>query len=355
MARRRKGERVLGPYPIGKQWRVVVVGEGGERDSRFYPTEQEAWQVIRAVRKELSRTTEKTVQEARAAYEKYLREEKGNKPGSVDDTIYRLKTFFPDEQLLLSDLTAARCAGYYDALRERKTRNDGPFSVDSHRTMLAAAKTFFRWCGGKPRRWITRNPLDEVQGVGRRKHGKAQLRIDEARKWTEKAVELAEGGDAGAVAALMSLVMGMRASEIVSRIVRDLDDDARLLWIPDSKTEAGKRTLEVPELLRPYLRELAKGKAPEALLFGQHWRDWIRKQVKRICTLAKVPAVTAHGMRGLHGTMAVAAGATGHLVAASLGHDSFRTSKRSYVKREALETANQTRVLTVLSGGKLAS
>jgi integrase len=295
------------------------------------------------------------LEEARTAYEKYLREEKGNKPGSVDDTIYRLKVFFPDEQLLLGDLTTARCAGYYDALRERKTRNDDLFSVDSHRTMLAAAKTFLRWCSGKPRRWIVRNPLDEVQGIGRRKHGKAQLRIDEARKWTGHAVKLAAKGDAGAVAALMSLVMGMRASEIVSRVVRDLDDDARLLWIPESKTEAGKRTLEVPELLRPSLRELAKGRAPEAPLFGQHWRDWIRKQVKRICTLAKVPEVTAHGMRGLHGTMAVAAGATGHLVAASLGHESFRISKRSYVKPEALDAANQSRVLTVLTGGRRAS
>ena len=32
------------------------------------------------------------------------------------------------------------------------------------------------------------------------------------------------------------MVMGMRANEIVSRVVRDLDDDGRLLWIPDSKT-----------------------------------------------------------------------------------------------------------------------
>jgi hypothetical protein len=36
MAQRSSGERVLGPYPIGKQWRVVVVGRGGERDSHFF-------------------------------------------------------------------------------------------------------------------------------------------------------------------------------------------------------------------------------------------------------------------------------------------------------------------------------
>ena len=57
------------------------------------------------------------------------------------------------------------------------------------------------------------------------------------------AAELADRGDTGAVAAMMALLLGMRATEIVSRVVRDLDDNGRLLWIPTAKTEAGKRTL----------------------------------------------------------------------------------------------------------------
>src|SRR5262249_55585166 len=118
------------------------------------------------------------------------------------------------------------------------------------------------------------DPLEGVVGVGKRKHGKPQLRIDEARRWQAKAIAYANAGEAGAVAAMMSLVMGMRAGEIVSRVVRDLDDDGRLLWIPETKTEAGKRTLPVPEFLQPYLREIAKGKGPNDLLFGTHWRDW---------------------------------------------------------------------------------
>jgi len=134
---------------------------------------------------------------------------------------------------------------------------------------LAEAKSFLGWCVGK--RWIARNPLDEVAGVGKRRHGKAQLRIDEARRWQAKALKFADQGEAGAVAAMMSLVMGMRASEIVSRVVRDLDDEGRLLWIPETKTEAGKRTLPVPEFLQPYLRQIAKGKGPADLLFGRHW------------------------------------------------------------------------------------
>jgi integrase len=208
---------------------------------------------------------------------------------------------------------------------------------------------------GTKKKWIPRNPLDEVEGVGRRRHGKAQLRIGEARRWVTKAVELAGGGEEGAVAALMALVMGMRANEIVTRVVRDLDEGATVLWIPTSKTEAGRRTLQVPGLLQPYLLAMAEGKPSEARLFGHHWRDWVRKWVNRICVAARVPVVTAHGMRGLHSTLAVEHGVSAHVVAASLGHESSATTMQSYVRPEAAAGAVQRRVLTVLAGGRAAS
>jgi integrase len=162
---------------------------------------------------------------------------------------------------------------------------------------------------------------------------------------------LADAGDAGAVAAMMALVMGMRASEIVSRVGRDLDDDGRLLWIPDSKTEAGKRTLRIPDVLRSYLQQLTVNREPEERIFGAHWRDWIRKSVRRICEAAGVPMVTAHGMRGLHSTLAVEHGVSAHVVAASLGHESSATTIQSYIRPEASAGARQRRTLTVLSGG----
>jgi integrase len=354
MAQRRKGERVLGPYPIGRLWRVVVVGRGGERDSRFYPTEEKAKQVIRAVRREFATAGDKTVQEGFDAYERYLLDDKGNKPGSVRDNIYRLGAFFPDGQMLLRDLTTQKCVGYYESLRARKTRRGTSFSVDSHRNILAEAKSFMKWCSAK-KKWIPGNPVAEIEGVGKRKHGKAQLRVDEARKWLAKAIDLADDGEEGAVAALTALVMGMRANEIVSRVVRDLDDEGRLLWIPDSKTEAGRRRLQVPEFLRPHLLGIAEGKSPDAKLFGEHWRDWVRKWVQRICEAAGVPVVTAHGMRGLHSTLAVEHGASAQVVAASLGHESSTTTMQSYVKPEAASGAQQKRVMTVLAGGRLAS
>lgn len=162
---------------------------------------------------------------------------------------------------------------------------------------------------------------------------------------------LADAGDVGAVVALVALLLGMRASEIVSRVVRDLDDEGRLLWIPDSKTEAGKRTLRIPEVLRPYLERLAANRAADAPIFGTHDRDWPRACVQRICRLAGVPVVGAHSMRGLHATLAMDAGITGTVVAASLGHEHVSTTTRSYAKGEAVTGAQQRRALTVLAGG----
>jgi len=143
-----------------------------------------------------------------------------------------------------------------------------------------------------------------------------------------------------------------RSSEVTEREVRDLDDGGRQLWIPDSKTAAGRRRLEVPEVLQPHLRGLAEAKLPNAPLFGHHWRDWPRKQVKRICALAKVPVVCAHSMRGLHSTLAIEAGTTAHVVASSLGHESPTVTFRSYVAPGTAQRASTKRILTVLKGGQ---
>ena len=53
--------------------------------------------------------------------------------------------------------------------------------------------------------------------------------------------------------------MGRMGRSFSRQVLVDRDDEGKLLWIPDSKTEAGRRTLQVPELLRPMLNELARG------------------------------------------------------------------------------------------------
>ncbi len=254
----------------------------------------------------------------------------------------------PDESSspheLLERIGRRRTQGLYDSLAAR-------VAVDTHRNTLAEARTFLKWCCHTERRWIPRNPLDGVEGVGRRSEGKEQLRIDEARLWLDEAVAGAEKGEAGAIAAMVSLLMSVRSTPIVTRVVRDLDDDGRLLWV-ECKTKAGKRTVKVPPVLQPYLHQLAEDKEPADLLFGYHVYGWVRQWVKRICRRAGVPEVTAHGMRGAHSTFAEESGETPEAVARTLGHESPRTTHKHYTKAATVAAAKQRRVLKVLAGGK---
>jgi integrase len=298
--------------------------------------------------KEIELAASTTVSEAIDEYELLLRK---NEHKTRQETVRRLRLFFVDLDRPVSCLTRTGCEALYKVLTERISDHTGkPFAVASHQGILVDAKTFGRWCVEK--RWLGSNPLDGIKPIGRRKRGKPQLHVDEARAWLAKAVEFAEAGEAGAVAAMTSLLMGMRCSEIVTRQVRDLDDGGKLLWITKSKTDAGLRNLEVPEVLRPYLLRLARDKKPIDRLFGSRWRDWPRKWVERICQAAGVMKVSAHGMRGLHSTLAIRAGSTAHVVAASLGHESFATTLHSYADPAALPAARQRAVLSVLEGGK---
>jgi integrase len=370
---RKRGERVLGPYEEhddehGVRYRVIEIDAKGKRSSSVFETQKGADLYKDKLLSDLARD-DHTTKTALAEYKKYL-VEKGNKPDSVRQTCWIIELFFP-ESILLALLTAKRCAGFYEDMRTRPTkRTKKPPSVDTHRSALAQVRTFLQWCIDQG--WMKgENPLAEVKGVGKRRpRGKSlgqsgnELRVKETRLWYLKALDLADGGDEGAVAALVALLLGMRATEIVTRKVGDLDDDEAagdLLWIPCSKTPAGRRTLEVPDVLRPLLVACAEGKTPDRYLFEcereqdpigkPHRRDWIIDQVHRICDLVKVPQVTAHAMRGQLATLTRERGLAGHVVAATLGQEHEREHERAYARPGAAQTGVNRRGLVVLNGG----
>jgi len=120
--------------------------------------------------------------------------------------------------------------------------------------------------------------------------------------------------------------------------------------------DAGRRTLEVPAVLRPLLLKCAEGKARERYLFEAedgkpHWRDWILHNVHRLCDLAGVPRVTAHALRGLLATLTAERGLAGHLIAATLGHEDERTTMKAYAAVGTAAAGINRRGLVVLEGG----
>jgi integrase len=74
--------------------------------------------------------------------------------------------------------------------------------------------------------------------------------------------------------------------------------------------------------------------------------------VKRICRQARIPEVCPHGLRGTHASIARERGATSHLIATAVGHESFGVTERHYLRPGLEGQVQQRQVMTVLAGGK---
>lgn len=346
MARERKA-RVHGPYKHGQRWRVEGVGEDGRRLRPSFDTEREAVAFITAVRKRFdTRTIASTVEEYTASLRaRGLRETTVTRAEHHLDRVLQLDERGHEPLRALDAELAARL--YVDLQAGR--------AVDTHRNGLAAARAFGRWC--VDRSLLEADPFARVKPMGRRKRGKPQPRIDEARKLLATGARLALAGDVGACAALMALLLAVRASEIGTRTVRDLDDDGHVLWIPESKTQAGRRTIEVPEILRAPLLLLAEGRPGAEPLLGRGPRSggvrsryWVREQVQALCDAAGVPRTCPQALRGLHSTVARISGQTAHAVAATLGHESPAITEAAYIDQAVVDVERRRGVVGRLIG-----
>jgi len=271
-------------------------------------------------------------------------------------------------ECLNSDLTAVtpeRAGAIYRRLVEQPTEKTGkPRAAASHRHYLRITQSFFRWCVSKG--YLYKNPFADVRPVGRPNRGKPQLRSEEVTRYIETSLQcFAETGNRLALAAAMLPVFGLRASEALSRRVRDIDRGR--IWhlhIDEGvegaeksdrlKTESSRRRLEVPSLFIPYLEPLIEGRSPHEYLFGatrtgqriHHQRLW--STVRSLCQKAGVPCVCPHSMRGYYASAGVRSGALPHVVAANMGHSSFAMTAQHYAQPQAIVDAHSARVLQML-------
>jgi integrase len=303
------------------------------------------------LRRKAARELGVSVETALADYERYLLA-KGCKARSVKSTFQRLRAVFEGHERRTAALTEEEAGVIWSEYVARPTRFKAPPATDTQMNVLHETRTFTRWCESK--RWSrVADPFRGIEILGSRRKGKDQIdRIDDARRWLGVAIELASAGDAGALAAATALLLGMRASEVTDRLVRDIDDGGRVIVIPHAKTRAGVRRLRIPEVLRPLVAGQSTGKSPTDRLFGPKAdRYWLRLAVRRICRIAKTPVVGPHGLRGTHATLAVEAGVTGDVVAAALGHESFALTAGHYASAESVTAARTRKVEAALSCG----
>lgn len=331
--------RFHGPYKRDNKWRVVVA-IGRQRTVKSFNSFEAAQAAIKAANEA---TRGKSIGMALREYLDAMKA-RNLKYSTINTARLLLATILDTrrtEEKQLTTISPAKAGEFYSALVK------GGYAVDSHRNALNAAKAFGAWCVETG--YLRANPFASVKGVGRRKRGKPQLRVNEARKLIAECLREAS---AESIAVACALVLGLRASEIAQRQARDLDDDGRLLWIPDSKTLAGRRCLEIPDLLQAPLQKIARGKGGTARLFGDVDRHWLHRNCLRLCKAAGVPPVTPHGLRGTAATIATPNGAVSHQVAAALGHSSTAITASAYVDKAAAQQATQRAAMRVLTGGK---
>jgi integrase len=283
------------------------------------------------------RSNVKTVQQAIDMYIEDLRVNQC-KESHLVSTRARLNMMFPKREVqFLTELHPVVGQRLYDEMRQKKKSTGTLYAVDTQRHSLLQSRAMCKWLISK--HIMDENPFDGVEGVGRRKRGKTQLSIDEARAFVETC--LAEEST-GATAALCCLMLAMRSGEIVGLGARSIDDGGRILRIDVAKTEAGVRLIEIPEVLRDRL---------PALVAASFDRHFVNRQVHRLCRKAGVTDVGPHALRGTHASLATRAGATSQLVADTLGHASTSVTHRHYTKASAIDASRTQAALTVLAGG----
>ncbi len=329
--------RIYGPYKHRERWRVAIRVSGKTRYKSF-DVLAHAEEYIAGARDEAQGITvgdavTALIDEMRAA---------GLAESTITTATYRLDHILGPHIKRPIRWLAHRGPEVYRAACVSR-------SADTHHAELALASRVGDLA--TERRWLRSNPFAAVNAIGRKSHGrnKQRLRVDESRTLWDWCIEHRD--QPRAVLALAYLVLGARASELILRTVRDLDDNGNRLWIEDAKTEKGNRSMEVPEPLRSMLLELAKGKASGDRLF-----DWsrfaARHHVRAVCAAAGVPVLPPQALRRTHSDVATDAGLSAHAVASHLGHTSSTVTDRSYRDRQVTQDAAAVRTLRVIAGGR---
>lgn len=337
--------RVLGPYPNGQKWRLVVK-EGKARKSLVFDTREQA----ESVRSDLlAALDDRACRGIGDTIDEYLtfKRKRGCGERTIRTVRDKLIPFLPVGQTLRSISP--------DVAERLYAEQTEKVAVATHHKNLRDAKAFFGYCVRQ--KYLTANPFADVQSIGKANAGKPQLRTDEARKLSDFLISEATSGDMHALAPMVQVLLGLRSGEVLKLRKRDLDCGGKVLVTEGTKTKNAKRVLELDApVVRDLLLRRCEGLAADALIFVSERTGaeiavpTLWKRFASYCRRAGVPTICPHSLRGLHSTLAVKAGATSTYVAQALGHGSDAVTRRHYIAPSALDHVRSSRVAGALLG-----
>ena len=368
MGRRKCGERVLGPYPLGDgRYRIIHINADGERVLVNFASEAQARAKAAEARREL-RDEGRTLGAAIASYLAELASRAS--PLTVDNFASHIKKLFAgEEDRAITAVTPALARDWYERLTRRTNRRlvrdaggwplpgpegqplyeDQALSPTTHHKALARGRAVFEWA--RERGWIRANPFATVKPIGRARRGKPQHHRDESRRFFDACLRLAVEGDQPATVLATQLLLGCRPAEITDRLVRDLDNGGRTLVIDYGKTDAAARRLALPPVIQPVLLALARDRAAGDYLFPKCRGDGtLIKAIERICRTAGLPRIVPYALRGTHSSLAVEEGATSAIVARALGHTSAIMTEAHYIRPGLVSETTRARAQAELLG-----
>lgn len=333
---RERHETINGPYRRGRRWRVVETSATGAHATCSFASEADAIEYIASF---TDASQGRTVSAVLDVYLAHRKTDLG--PRSLVTLGHRLKAILQvvARDRLLSQFTPAVAAELY---RSRSAT----VKPDTHRGELAAASAMLEWC--RTQGWLAVNPFANVHPTGRKAVRSEHLRIAEARRFLTAALE--DGTNAG-LAAAIALLLGLRASEVTDRCVRDVDDGARVLWIDHAKSKAGNRHVIVPAILRARLVQLTASRAGGERVFPGLDRHGLLRHVRRLCKALKVAGMSTHALRRTWSAISAETMPMDH-VSKALGHASTSITRRHYQPGNAEERRSNAVALSAIAGGK---
>ncbi|MBA4850024.1 tyrosine-type recombinase/integrase [Emticicia sp. BO119] len=137
--------------------------------------------------------------------------------------------------------------------------------------------------------------------------------------------------------ALMATIyaMGLKLSDILIMKVNDLDMETKLIMVPPSKTDKGRK-LKIPNKLIPILMAYFDKHKPKELLFvGEKGKPYSPRSVQLVFQQALVKAkieknATVHTLRHSYAVHCLERGIDIHLLKEILGHKYLQTTSMYY-------------------------